>query len=49
VPPAQADRLLEALLAEGVEPEEVSAVLAHLPVEPATAAKVAALLAEERS
>jgi hypothetical protein len=46
VPPAQAGRLLEVLLAEGVEPDEVPRVLARLPVEGATAAKVTALLAE---
>jgi hypothetical protein len=34
------------LLAEGVEPDEVPRVLARLPVEGATAAKVTALLAE---
>ncbi len=44
VPPAQAGRLLEALLLEGVQPEEVTAVLAHLPVEQATADKVTALV-----
>jgi hypothetical protein len=48
VPPAQAGRLLEALLAEGVEPEEVPAVLAHLSVEPATVTKIAGLLEGER-
>jgi hypothetical protein len=48
VPPAQAGRLLEALLAEGVEPEEVPAVLGRLPVEPETAAKIAELLEGER-
>jgi hypothetical protein len=47
VPPAQAGRLLEVLLTEGVTAEEVPAVLAHLPVEPATAAKVVALLEAE--
>jgi hypothetical protein len=47
VPPAQAGRLLEVLLAEGVEPEEVPRVLARLPVDPATATKVAALLAAD--
>lgn len=46
VPPAQAGRLLEVLLAEGVSPEEVPAVLARLPVDDATAVKVAALLAD---
>ncbi|WP_235927866.1 hypothetical protein [Goekera deserti] len=45
VPPAQADRLLDALLAEGLLPEEVPAVLAHLPVQPATAAEIRATVA----
>ncbi|WP_369138522.1 hypothetical protein [Modestobacter versicolor] len=45
VPPAEADRLLDVLLAEGVLPEEVPALLAHLPVEPRTAAEVRATLA----
>ena len=45
VPLAQADRLLELLLAEGLLPEEVPALLAHLPVEPVTAAEVRATLA----
>ena len=45
VPPAQADRLLDVLLAEGLLPEEVPALLPHLPVEPATAAEVRATLA----
>jgi hypothetical protein len=44
VPPAAAERLLEVLLTEGLEPQEIPAVLAHLPVEPATAAEVTALL-----
>jgi hypothetical protein len=43
VPEAQAGRLLEVLLREGLEPDEVISTLAHLPVEPTTAAKVAAL------
>ena len=42
VPLGQADRLLEVLLAEGLLPEEVPAVLPHLAVEPATAAEVRA-------
>jgi hypothetical protein len=45
VPLAQADRLLELLLAEGLLPEEVPALLAHLPVEPVTAAEVRATIA----
>jgi hypothetical protein len=45
VPLAQADRLLEALLAEGLLPEEVPALLGQLPVEPVTAAEVRATLA----
>ena len=48
VPPAQAGRLLEVLLAEGVDRDELDSVLAHLPVEPETAAKVAALAAAAR-
>lgn len=37
VPPAQADVLLEALVGEGLEPDEVLAVLPHLPVRADTA------------
>jgi hypothetical protein len=48
VPEAQAGRLLAALLEQGLEPEEVPPVLAQLPVEPAAAAKVRALLADAR-
>jgi hypothetical protein len=44
VPAAQAGRLLAALLEQGLEPDEVAPVLARLPVEPATAEKVHALL-----
>jgi hypothetical protein len=44
VPPAQAGRLLDVLLAEGLTAEEMPAVVARLPVEPATAATIAALL-----
>jgi hypothetical protein len=44
VPEQQAGRLLEALLLQGLLPEEVQAVLAHLPVTDATAAKVTALI-----
>jgi hypothetical protein len=47
VPPAQAGRLLDALLAEGLEPDELPAVLPQLPIEPATAAKIAGLLADD--
>ena len=42
VPPTQADRLLEALLAEGLETQEVLDVLPHLPVLQDTADEVAA-------
>lgn len=42
VPPSGADRLLEALLAEGLEPQEVLDVLPHLPVLQDTADEVAA-------
>jgi hypothetical protein len=45
VPLAQADRLLEVLLAEGLLPEEVPPLLSQLPVEPVTAAEVRATLA----
>jgi len=45
VPLAQADRLLEVLLGEGLLPEEVPALLPQLPVEPVTAAEVRATLA----
>jgi hypothetical protein len=45
VPLPEADRLLDVLLAEGLLPEEVPALLAHLPVEPATAAEVRATIA----
>jgi hypothetical protein len=45
VPLAEADRLLDVLLAEGLLPEEVPALLPHLPVEPVTAAEVRATLA----
>ena len=46
VPAAQAGRLLEALLLQGLEPAEITAALAHLPVETATAEKVSALVAD---
>jgi hypothetical protein len=45
VPPEQAGRLVDALLAEGLEPDEVAAVLPHLPVQPDTAVQVTAVLA----
>ena len=45
VPPAQADLLLDVLLAEGLLPEEVPALLGRLPVEPGTAAEVRATIA----
>jgi hypothetical protein len=45
VPPARAADLLDALLAEGLEPEEVHRVLPHLPVEEPTVERVAELLA----
>ena len=45
VPAAQAGRLLEALLLQGLEPDEVLAVLPHLPVSPEGADKVTALVA----
>ncbi|SEO44848.1 hypothetical protein [Trujillonella endophytica] len=45
VAPADADRLLALLLGEGIEPEEVPAVLPHLPLAPGTAETVLGLLA----
>jgi hypothetical protein len=45
VPLAEADRLLDVLLAEGLLPEEVPDLLPHLPVEPVTAAEVRATIA----
>jgi len=44
VPPAHADRVLAALLAEGIEPDELPAVLPHLPLAPGTADAVLGLL-----
>jgi hypothetical protein len=44
VPPSQAHRVLTALLAEGIEPEELPAVLPHLPLAPGTADAVLTLL-----
>jgi hypothetical protein len=46
VPPSAADRLLAALLADGLEPDEVTAVLPHLPLEPGTAHRIAARTAD---
>ncbi len=43
-----ADRLLALLLAEDIEPDEVAAVLPHLPLAPGTAQAVLALLAAGR-
>jgi hypothetical protein len=45
VPVAEADRLLDVLLAEGLLPEELPALLPHLPVEPGTAAELRATIA----
>jgi hypothetical protein len=47
VPEAQAGRLLEALLLQGLEPEEIPAVLPHLPVPAPARDKVLALLAAD--
>ncbi|RBY83067.1 hypothetical protein DQ238_02665 [Geodermatophilus sp. TF02-6] len=44
VAPSDADRLLRALLAEGIEPEELPGVLPHLPLAPGTAEAVLTLL-----
>ena len=44
VPPDAAERLVEQLLAHGLEPDEVIAVLPHLPVQPETADTVVAIL-----
>ena len=44
VPPSAADRLLAALLVEGIEPDELPAVLPHLPLAPGTAEAVLTLL-----
>jgi hypothetical protein len=44
VGPEAAERLVEELLAHGLEPDEVLAVLPHLPVEPATADEVVAII-----
>src|SRR5215218_4181484 len=45
VPPDDAPRLLGLLLEEGLEPGEIPPLLARLPVEPATAVQVAAIIA----
>jgi hypothetical protein len=45
VPPSQAEQLFTALLAEGLLPEELPAVLPHLPVESATVREVTAIVA----
>lgn len=46
VPDAQAGRLLTALQDVGLEDDEITQVLPHLPVPPSTAAKVTGLLAD---
>jgi hypothetical protein len=48
VPPQAADRLLSALLAEGLEPEELADVLPHLPLAPGTAEALLRLLESGR-
>jgi hypothetical protein len=45
VPEALAERLLDTLLAQGLEPEEIPGVLEQLPVAPATVARVGEALA----
>ena len=44
VAPDAAERLVEELLAHGLEPDEVVAVLPHLAVQPETADTVVAIL-----
>jgi hypothetical protein len=44
VGPEDAERLVEQLLAHGLEPDDVVAVLPHLPVQPETAATVVAII-----
>jgi hypothetical protein len=44
VGPDAAERLVEELLAHGLEPEEVIGVLPHLPVQPSTAEEVVAII-----
>ena len=46
VPPEEADRLLDALGDQGLEPDEVLAVLPDLPVADATATRIAARIAD---
>jgi hypothetical protein len=45
VPPPEARRLLQVLLGEGLQLAEIPALLPHLPIEPATAVQVAAMVA----
>jgi hypothetical protein len=45
VPPSQAEQLLAGLLAQGLLPEDLPGVLPHLPVETATVAEIAAIVA----
>ena len=45
MPPTEEERLLELLLGEGLEADEIPALLGALPVAPATAVQVAAMLA----
>jgi hypothetical protein len=44
VAPDAAERLLEQLLAHGLEPDEILAVLPHIPVQPETADTVVAII-----
>jgi hypothetical protein len=44
LPPDAAERLVEELLAHGLEVEEVAGLLPHLPLQPATAEEVVAIL-----
>jgi len=44
VAPQDAERLVEELLAHGLEPDEVLVVLPHLPVQPAAADEVVAII-----
>jgi hypothetical protein len=44
VTPDQAAPLLEQLMAHGLEPDDISALLPELPVQPATVEAIAALL-----
>ena len=45
MPPEEADRLLDAFGDQGLEPEEVLAVLPDLPLADATATRIAARIA----